>query len=180
MTDDPAKSAQRPRHRFLRSDLVWLLAYPAYQIIGTIRHEGAHALAVLAEGGRVLRFVFWPTWDRQFFWGYVSWSGRIDWLVSAAPYLLDLLTFAVFYLICTRAGIRRHWVWVNLCVIGLVSPLVNSGYRYLSSFFRAGDLTSVYAAVPAAVVHGYFIFTVALYAAVLIRMQRRSINERPT
>jgi hypothetical protein len=30
-----------------KTDLLWLLAYPIYQIIGTIRHEGSHALAGL-------------------------------------------------------------------------------------------------------------------------------------
>ncbi len=162
----------RSGHKLQRRDLVWLLAYPVYQLIGTIRHEGSHALAVWAEGGRAIKFVFWPTWGKQFYWGYVSWYGRVDWLVSAAPYLADLLTFAVFYFICTRVRIRRHWIWVNLYVIGLLSPLVNSGYRYVSSFFRSGDLASVYAAVPAAAVHAYFILTVAIYAAALIRIQR--------
>ncbi len=161
-------------HRFSRRDLAWLFAYPFYQLVGTIRHEGSHALAVVLEGGKVLKFVFWPTWEREFYWGYVRWSGSgLDWLVSAAPYLADLVTFAVFYLLCTRVRIRRHWLWVNLCAVGLLSPLVNSGYRYASSFFRSGDLTPVMKAVPPAAVHAYFIFTLALYAVLLVRMQRK-------
>lgn len=170
-----SRKAEKSRsgHIFRRHDLVWLLAYPAYQIIGTIRHEGSHALAVWAEGGRVLKFVFWPTWEKQFFWGYVRWSGRIDWLVSAAPYIADLLTFIVFYFICTRVRVKQHWLWVNLYIIGLVSPMINSGYRYFSSFFRAGDLTGVFEAVPPVFVHAYFIFTIGFYAATMIRLQRR-------
>lgn len=162
-------------HKLIRRDLWWLLAYPAYQIIGTIRHEGAHALAVLLEGGTVREFVFWPTWGQRFYWGYVRWSGSgIGWFTSVAPYLVDLLTFIVFYLVCTRIPFRRHWVWVNLYVIGLLSPLIDSGYRYVSNFFRTGDLTPVMRALPDAAVHAYFILTFALYVVLLVRMQRRA------
>jgi hypothetical protein len=160
------------KHKFIGRDLWWLLAFPAYQLIGTVRHEGSHALAVWLEGGQVLKFVFWPTWRPRFYWGYVLWSGQADWLVSAAPYIVDLLTFSIFYLVCTKMRIRRHWLWVNLAVIGLVSPLINSGYRYVSSFFRDGDLTAVFAAVPAAMVHAYFFVTLTLYAVSLWRIQR--------
>lgn len=160
-------------HKFTRRDLWWLLAYPAYQIIGTIRHEGSHALAVLLEGGTVREFVFWPTWGEKFYWGYVRWSGSgVTWITSFAPYLVDLVTFAVFYALCTRVAMRR-WLWVNLAIVGLVSPLINSGYRYASSFVRDGDLAPVMRALPDATVHAYFIGTLALYAALLVRMQRR-------
>jgi len=30
-----------------KRDLLWILAYPIYQIIGTIRHEGSHLLLCL-------------------------------------------------------------------------------------------------------------------------------------
>jgi hypothetical protein len=36
-----------------KRDMLWILAYPIYQIIGTIRHEGSHALVALLEGARV-------------------------------------------------------------------------------------------------------------------------------
>ena len=164
-------------HKLQRRDAWWLLAYPAYQIIGTLRHEGSHALAVLLEGGRVVKFVFWPTWEKKFYFGYVQWSGRgLDWKVSFAPYFVDLLTFAVFYLLLTRVRIKRHWLWVNLVIVGLVSPLVNSLYRYGSSFFRDGDMTSVYAALPDGAVHAYFIVTTLLYLAALVQLQRRRVD----
>lgn len=173
----PVPSIQPQRHRLSRRDAIWLLAYPLYQIIGTIRHEGSHALAVLLEGGKVVKFVFWPTWTTQFYWGYVQWSGRgLDWLVSAAPYFADLATFAVFFLVCTRVRVTRHWVWVNLYAIGLLSPLVNSGYRFVSSFFRDGDLTAVAKSIPLPAIHLYFVVTLALYVALLVRMQRSSVK----
>lgn len=173
MTVNAPGTGERPANKIQPRDLVWLLAFPAYQLIGTVRHEGSHALAALAEGARVTKFVFWPTYDLgRFYWGYVTWSGRTDQLVAAAPYLADLLTFAIFYLVCTRVRIRRHWLWVNLYVIGLVSPLINSAYRYASSFFRSGDLTGIFAVLPPAAVHAYFILTIAFYAALLFRLQR--------
>jgi hypothetical protein len=53
-----------------RRDLLWSLAYPVYQIIGTIRHEGSNALAATAEGVEVKKFVFWPNVDLEHFsWG---------------------------------------------------------------------------------------------------------------
>ena len=56
-----------------RKDLLWGPAYPVYQIIGTIRHEGSHALAATAEGARVTNFVFWPSFDLGGFqWGYAA------------------------------------------------------------------------------------------------------------
>lgn len=173
MDETNPPNAARTTHRLSRRDLAWAFAYPIYQLIGTVRHEGSHALAVLLEGGKVVKFVFWPTWTREFYWGYVQWTGAgLDWLVSAAPYFGDLVTFGVFYLVCTRARIRRHWIWVNLYAVGLLSPLLDSGYRYASSFFRAGDLTSVMRAVPPAAVHAYFVLTLASYIAAMARMQR--------
>ncbi|HXZ95421.1 MAG TPA: hypothetical protein VEG28_05905 [Dehalococcoidia bacterium] len=46
-----------------KNDLVWLLAYPIYQIMGTFRHEGSHALAAMAKRAKVTKFVFWPAFD---------------------------------------------------------------------------------------------------------------------
>jgi hypothetical protein len=166
-----------PVQKILSRDWPWLFAYPAYQIVGTFRHEASHALSVLLEGGRVTKFVFWPTWDRGFFWGYVQWAGKASWVTSAAPYLVDLLTFVIFYFVCTRTRVKSHWFWVNLYIIGLVSPLINSGYRYGSNFFRTGDLTSVMKAVPPAAVHAYFILTLVFYVAALMRMQRSDLRK---
>ncbi len=37
----------RTQQRFQKSDLFALLAYPLYQVIGTVRHEASHALVAL-------------------------------------------------------------------------------------------------------------------------------------
>jgi hypothetical protein len=151
-------------HRFRQRDLVWMLAYPLYQLIGTFRHEAGHALAAVLQGASIEEFVFWPTWTGSGLrWGYVSWSGPTNWVALAAPYLCDLATFALFYLICTRLRFRRHWVWVNLVAIGQISPLVNSGYNYLNGLRGVGDVARLLTTLPGSAVHGYFAAALAGY-----------------
>jgi len=152
-------------HHFRRSDLLWILAYPLYQLIGTFRHEASHALVALLQGASIEEFVFWPTWSGSTYrWGYVSWSGSTNWVALAAPYLCDLVTFALFYLICTRWRFRRHWVWVNLVAIGLISPLVNSAYNYSNGLRGGGDVAQLLQELRGPAVDGYFAATLAVYA----------------
>jgi hypothetical protein len=152
------------RHQLYKKDLLWILAYPLYQLIGTFRHEASHALVAVLQGATLERFVFWPTLSESSFrWGYVSWSGSTNWVTTAAPYLCDLATFVVFYLVCTRLRFRHHWVWVNLVAIGQISPLVNSAYNYLNGLRGNGDVGRLLGTLPEPVVHGYFAVTLALY-----------------
>jgi hypothetical protein len=157
------------RHHLHRRDLLWVFAYPLYQLIGTFRHEASHALAAVLQGATLKQFVFWPTWSGSSFrWGYVSWSGSTNWVTIAAPYLCDLATFVVFYLVCTRLRFRRHWVWVNLVAMGLISPLVNSAYNYVNGLRDTGDVGRLLGPLPEPVVHTYFAVTLAVYLAGLI------------
>ena len=154
------------RHHLHRKDLLWLLAYPLYQLIGSLRHEASHALVAVLQGARIQEFVSLPTRSGPTFrWGYVSWSGSTSWVATAAPYLCDLAAFALFLLICARWRLRRHWVWVNLLAIGLVSPLVNSAYNYLNGLRGCGDVGRLLGTLPWQVVHIYFAATLALYVA---------------
>src|SRR5690242_19390678 len=98
-----ANATGAPVRRLRRADLLWVLALPVYQLIGTVRHEAFHAVVAAAEGARITRFVAWPSvYEHQFLWGYIIWQGRTDVLVTIAPYLGDLLTFAVFFVVVTR------------------------------------------------------------------------------
>jgi len=156
---------------FSRRDLLWLLAYPIYQAIGTARHEGSHAITAALEGARITKFVFWPSVvpGSGFFWGYVDWDGPTDWLTLAAPYFADLVTFILFYLLCTRVRFTRRWLWVNAVVIGLISPLVNTAYNYLGAGDPTRDIGRLLQLLPPAVVHAYLIATIALYIAGLVQ-----------
>ncbi|GAC1354201.1 MAG: hypothetical protein NVSMB38_32030 [Ktedonobacteraceae bacterium] len=163
------------QQRFQKSDLFWLLAYPLYQVLGTIRHEASHALVAFIEGAKIEQFVVLPSLVRgQIAWGYVSWSGRTDWVPLAAPYLCDLLTYLLFFFICTHLLFRRHWVWINVIILGLISPLVNSGYEYLVAFVRSwSDIAQLWYELPPITVHAYFGVTLLLYALGLLALLTR-------
>lgn len=149
-----------------RRDLIWILAYPAYQIVGIFRHEGSHTLAAMAEGAKVTEFVFWPSFDLgRFIWGYTGWQGPTTWFTTAAPYFCDLLIFFVALLIVLEVKPRRRWLWFNILIIGMLSSLVNSAYNYFGglagSFNDVGKL--LYQLNPVAV-HSYFAITLLFYA----------------
>jgi len=157
------------KHHLHRKDLLWILAYPLYQLIGSFRHEASHALVAVFQGARVQEFVFWPSFTGSAFrWGYVNWSGSTNWVTTAAPYLCDLVTFALFFVICARWPLRRHWVWVNLVATGLVSPLANSAYNYLNGLRGRGDVAQLLYELPGAAVQTFFAVTLALYALGLV------------
>jgi len=149
-----------------RKDLLWILAYPVYQTIGTFRHEGSHALAAMAERAEVTGFAFWPSSrNGRFYWGYVSWEGPTTWFTMAAPYFCDLLVFFVALLIVLEAKPRRKWLWANLLIIGLISPLANSAYSYFRGLAGVpNDTAALLVSLNPAAVHLYFIFTLAFYA----------------
>jgi hypothetical protein len=148
-----------------KQDLLWILAYPLYQIIGTLRHEAGHALVAMLEGNTITEFVFWPTSEG---WGYVSWDGPATVANVAAPYILDLLTFLLFFGVCMGVVFKRRWVWINAVAIGIISPLVNSTYNYRGGLRSNNDVGWLLQRISPAVVHGYFWLTIAVYAVGLI------------
>jgi hypothetical protein len=147
-----------------RKDLLWVLAYPIYQVIGTFRHEAGHALAAIAFGGVIEEFVFLPT---KGYWGYVRWEGPHNLFTIGAPYLLDLLTFIIFFTVCMQLSFRRRWIWLNLVIIGVVSPLINSAYNCQQSPGRGNDVTILLRDGNATMVHAYFTLTLSLYIVAL-------------
>lgn len=148
------------------SDAVWVAGLPVYAILTTLRHEASHAVAVWASGGRVTRFVCWPTCssERGFLWGYVAFDGPATRAITAAPYACDLATFAVCFPVCLFAVISSHALWINLIILGVLSPLANSGYNYLRGFFRPNDVYTLRQEMMAAFVHAYFLVTIGVYA----------------
>ena len=148
-----------------RKDLLWALAYPVYQTISTIRHEGSHALAAMAEGAHITEFVFWPTFHNgRFYWGYLYYEGSTTWFTMAAPYFCDLLMFFVAILIILETRPRHRWLWANLLIIGVISPLVNSAYNYFNGLRVLNDVGELLSNLDPAAVHLYFALTLAFYA----------------
>jgi hypothetical protein len=150
----------------VKKDLLWLLAYPVYQTIGTFRHEGSHALAAMAEGAEVAKFVFWPSFHNgSFYWGYLYYEGPTTWYTTAAPYFCDLLIFFVALLIVLEARPKRRWLWSNILIIGMLSPLVNSAYNYFGGVAGgSNDVGDLLSCLDPAAVHLYFVLTLLLYA----------------
>ena len=166
-----------------KKDFFWLLAYPIYQTLGTIRHEAAHALVAWFQGAKIDRFVFLPgIRSGQFYFGYVDWTeGDVTWLMTAAPYLLDLLTFGLFFVLCGFFCIKRHWLWLNLVVLGMISPLINSAYQYFKpSLLGYGDIGWLLRHQSPGWVRAYMIVTIGLYLVGLwfIFTRSRHIRDR--
>jgi hypothetical protein len=148
-----------------KADFLWLLAFPLYLLIGTLRHEASHALVGWLEGAAITEFVFWPTTHRGgLWWGYVRFDSPTSWLTTAAPYVVDLLTFGLFFWLCIRYPFQRRWLWLNADIIGIISPLVNSAYNYQNAFRGAGDIGRLLDVLPPTAVHAYMIGTIVLYA----------------
>ena len=166
-----------------RADWLWLLAYPLYQTIGTLRHEAGHALVAWLEGATIIRFVFWPTTSPQgvFRWGYVRFTGPATWLTTAAPYICDLLTFVLFLWLCTRIRVPLRWLWLNLVVVGLISPLLNSTYNYVGSVWRINDVAFLISRLGRFPVDAYFMLTITLYAmGIAMVLKRCSTRAAPS
>jgi hypothetical protein len=165
-----------------RRDFWWLLGYPIYQVIGTIRHESAHALVAVLNGGEVIRFSFLPSVVKgKFYWGYVITSGPKGWLTLFAPYLLDLITFIFFFILCMAVLFKRRWIWLNLVIIGLVSPLANSLYNYLGGLRSMNDVGRLFTLTSRLVIDLYFIGTLLIYfsgLAIVFLFSRTALNER--
>lgn len=142
-----------------KTDLLWVLAYPLYQTLGTIRHEGSHALAAYLEGGEVTKMVFLPSIHPKYgiLWGYVLFKGPVTWLTSAAPYACDVLTFAISFLACKYFLRMPHWLWLNIVVLGILSPFVNTTYAYIRSLWKPyNDVGAILQALPHWSVHVTF------------------------
>lgn len=157
-------------------DLLWVLAYPIYQVIGTLRHEAGHALAAIAFGGVIEEFVYLPAAG---YWGYVRWEGPHNLFTTGAPYLLDLLTFMIFFAVCMLIPFRRRWIWLNLVIIGVVSPWINSAYNYRPNPARVNDVDVLLREGRPGMVHSYFILTMLLYLAGLYILFRHARSHNP-
>ena len=160
-----------------KQDLLWALAYPLYQLIGSFRHEASHALVAMLEGARITEFVFWPT---QGYWGHVSWDGPTMVAAIAAPYVCDLITFLILSVICGAVLFRRRWLWINGAILGIISPLVNSLFNYLGGLRGPNDVGWLLTRMSPPLVHGYFWATMGLYLIGLVLVLTMSRTARAT
>ncbi len=149
-----------------RSDCWWLLAWPAYQLIGTARHELSHAAVAAWQGARITRIEILPSFQPEgFLWGYVNWrGGHVNALATAAPYFCDLALFVVFLPLCMLAVRAPRWLWINAFVIGLLSPLLDTAANYSKLFRReTGDVNELVARFSPAAIHAVFLAVMVFY-----------------
>jgi hypothetical protein len=131
--------------------LIHLLLYPVYQIIGTAKHEYAHAIAAKAQGLKIIKVSVLPSRiDGQWYWGYTQWSGGVaNTLTLMAPYIVDAIFFLTGILLITN--IELEW-WANhiqtlfiTLILLFVLPLVDLWYNVLKWWIRdKGDFAETF------------------------------------
>ena len=123
-----------------------------------------------ALGGRIIDFSVLPSSGRM---GNVDVvGGSPEWLWVAAPYLCDVLTFVIGYIWASKIQPARRWLFINIVVVLLLSPLVNSAYNY-RGIGAANDVGYLAAKLGPKPVHIFFISALILYAAGIARIIRR-------
>jgi hypothetical protein len=149
-----------------KTDLWWLLGWPVYQLLGTARHELSHAAVAVCQGARIEQIAIVPSFQSDgFLWGYVSWTGgRVTWLVAAAPYLVDFAFYLAVLFVCLTAFRLRRWLWLNLFILGLLSPFVDTAANYSKLFRRpAGDVNELASQFPPVLIHSLFLGVMLFY-----------------
>lgn len=137
---------------FIRRHWLHLLLVAPGALLITVLHEGAHAAAVILQGGTVSEFVWLPGkhyWGSSY-WGYVSYDPPAlapfsEFFVSIAPYLLWLFLAMVAVVLSRRR--RQFAFWTASSMYGwlFVAPLAdvaNTAFPYLAG--RDNDFMSAF------------------------------------
>ncbi len=150
-----------------KRDLLWILALPVYYWINFFRHEMSHAVSAFLEGAQGVAVSLLPDvfGKSGLPWGEALLPGQATWITSFMPYLGDLLTYLIFFYICMAVSFQRRWIWINLVVIGLVTPLLNSGVNYILVSADIRNLMQVFSPLS---VDLYFVATIAFYITGLV------------
>jgi len=166
---------------FKKSDLSWLLGAPFYILINSLRYQLAAILMVSLTGGTILNKSFLPTFGNGGWLRFstVRWQGGVDWLILSAPYLADLIFFVCIAAITYNFRIKHRSVLINLIIIGLLFPILNSGYSYICSAFVQTDMTRIIDLMPfEEVVHLYFVATLGAYVLIFNAILNNSVTAK--
>ena len=130
--------------------LIHVLCYPIYQLIGTIRHELAHAVAAWATNVRVIGVKVLPhRFNGHWLWGRTTFHPedlfKLKPVVYMAPYYVDLYLLAVWGVLFATGVldlIENPSTWLFICTALMASSVVNLLY-VLWKFYtgRPNDLT---------------------------------------
>jgi hypothetical protein len=171
----------RPVFAFEGKDWLWALGLPIYILIGTARHELAHAFAATLEGAHVESIHLIPTLtpNNGVLWGYVNWTGTTTWITLAAPYFCDLATFLLGLWIFSLRITMPRWIRVQVFAIGVLSPAINSLYNYQAVWYNPlADVSRVMTTIPPVWVGAWIVLSLAVYCAGILALVRSHTNRR--
>ncbi len=152
-----------------RSDALWLLMLPVYMALDTLRHEASHALAGWLFGGNVLEISFLPSWNLgHFSFGYTVLTVELNWLIVGAPFIVDLIVFSLTFWLCLRHPQMPRGLWVNLLILGMFLPALDSFQAWWGSQERMNDVAQLIKMMSPALIHGCFLLAFRLYAIGII------------
>lgn len=138
--------------------LLWLFAVPVYFVLHVLRHEFSHAVA---DWLQMMQGSFLPRLTADGLRASAAfWDSSTSWMTLAMPFFSDLAVFLFFFYICMAVPFRRRWIWLNLAIVGMFSPLVNTGWHFIT---RSMNMQALYQILPARLVNFYFLATLALY-----------------
>lgn len=129
--------------------LIHLLAYPIYQILGTLRHEGAHAIAAMLYGFRIIEFKVFPhVADGKWYFGHVYYDTggeEPSSNIHLAPYYVDVICGVALAAVLRLVEFSNvHWALFALIMLG-VSPVLDTGYNVMKWFlWRRGDFAMAF------------------------------------
>jgi hypothetical protein len=134
LSDRRAVFSPRRVGRFLWAHWYYALLFPFVSIFVTAVHEGAHAIAVIVQGGTVSALRIWPTSDADVVQlGYVHYEGVTHaWLVGIAPCVAWTVVAAGALAVLPRL---RGDVVARLVVLALVLAPLRDVSMSLAGFF---------------------------------------------
>lgn len=124
------------------TDLSWLIVLiygllmaPVYQLLGTIKHELAHALMIWFHGHEVLDIYILPKKiDGQWYWGYTQWNTPLTLmstiekkLIYGAPYLVDLAMIGLGFWLIPKV-VWHVELWTMSVMLFWIASIVDIGW----------------------------------------------------
>ena len=127
--------------------MIHVLLIPIYQIISTLRHEGAHALTAKAYGFPITVFKILPhRHDGHFYWGRVSWlpTNRDRWLIYMMPYIVNVVSLAAGTAMIRFIDWSSFHLYTLTAIMLVLSPAIDTIYNFCKYlFFGRGDFARV-------------------------------------
>lgn len=117
--------------------MTWIALAPLALLAGTVVHEAAHALAVVADGGRVVGWRVLPVVGAGgISFGELRHDGAASpWLVGLAPTLLWIAVAAAAALLAART--RRPALARALVILLVILPMIDVSMAFAGLFLGA-------------------------------------------